>query len=63
MSTLIAYFSHVGENIANNEVVVLEKGNTEKIAEKIHGLVGGDLYRILAENPLIFSQWDECHKC
>ena len=30
MKTLIAYFSHVGENLENNEIVELKKGNTEK---------------------------------
>lgn len=43
---LIAYFSHVGENVANYETVVLTKGNTEVVAEKIQALTGGDLYRI-----------------
>ena len=60
MSTLIAYFSHVGENIANNEVVVLEKGNTEKIAEKIHSLIGGDLYKIEPAEPYSFK-YRECN--
>ncbi|MDO4198318.1 MAG: flavodoxin [Erysipelotrichaceae bacterium] len=51
MKTLIAYFSHEGENIANSELVVLEKGNTEKLAEKIAALTGGDLYRIIEAVP------------
>lgn len=45
MKTLIAYFSHVGETLANNSVVVIEKGNTEKVAEKIHSLIGDSLER------------------
>ena len=43
MKTLIAYFSHVGENLENNEIVELKKGNTEVVAEKIAQLTGGDL--------------------
>ena len=27
MKTLIAYFSHVGETLADNNVVIIEKGN------------------------------------
>ena len=51
MKTLIAYFSHVGENLQNNEIVTLTKGNTEVIAEKIAELCGGDLYKIEEEEP------------
>lgn len=60
MSTLIAYFSHTGENVANNEVVVLEKGNTEVVAEKIHSIVGGDLYKIEEADPYPFK-YRECN--
>ena len=51
MKTLIAYFSHIGENLQNNEIVTLTKGNTEVIAEKIAELTGGDLYKIEEEDP------------
>lgn len=60
MKTLIAYFSHVGENVADNKVITLIKGNTEILAEKIHALVGGDLYKIEEENPYPFS-YRECN--
>lgn len=60
MKTLIAYFSHVGENVANNEVVVLKKGNTEKVAEKIHDLIGGDLYKIEEADSYPYS-YRECN--
>lgn len=60
MKTLIAYFSHVGENIADGKIVVLEKGNTEKVAEKIHALVDSDLYKIEAEQPYPYS-YMECN--
>lgn len=46
MKTLIAYFSRIGENVEDNEVTVLTKGNTEIVAEKIKDLTGGDLYKI-----------------
>lgn len=59
MKTLIAYFSHVGENLQNNEIVVLQKGNTEVVAEKIAALTGGDLYRIEEEEPYPFK-YDDC---
>lgn len=49
MKTLIAYFSHIGENLQNNEIVTLTKGNTEVVAEKIAELTGGDLYKIEEE--------------
>ena len=61
MKTLIAYFSHVGENIADGQIVVLEKGNTEKVAEKIHRLVeNSDLYKIEAAQPYPFT-YMECN--
>ena len=59
MKTLIAYFSHIGENLQNNEIIVLEKGNTEVVAEKLAELTGGDLYRIEEEEPYPFS-YDDC---
>ena len=49
MKTLIAYFSHIGENLQNNEIVELKKGNTEVVAEKLQQLTGGDLYKIEEE--------------
>ena len=51
MKTLIAYFSHIGENLQNNEIVTLTKGNTEVVAEKIAELTGGDLYKIEEDEP------------
>ncbi len=59
MKTLVAYFSRIGENLQNNEIVVLKKGNTEVVAEKIAELTGGDLYKIEEEDPYPFS-YDDC---
>lgn len=58
MKTLIAYFSHVGENVADNKIIILDKGNTERVAEKIHSLTGGDLYKIEAEEAYPFAYRD-----
>lgn len=61
MKTLIAYFSHVGENIADGRIVVLEKGNTEKVAEKIHHLIDdSDLYKIEPAQAYPFT-YMECN--
>ena len=59
MKTLVAYFSRIGENLQNNEIVVLKKGNTEVVAEKIAELAGGDLYKIEEEEPYPYS-YDDC---
>ena len=44
---LIVYFSHKGENYVNGAIKVLEKGNTEIVAEMIQRAVGGDLFEIV----------------
>ncbi|MBR5341919.1 MAG: hypothetical protein IK151_08365 [Erysipelotrichaceae bacterium] len=59
MKTLVVYFSHIGENLQNNEIVELKKGNTEVVAEKIAELTGGDLYKIEEEEPYPFK-YDDC---
>lgn len=58
MKTLIVYFSHVGETLADNNVVIIEKGNTEKVAEKIHSLIDSDLYKIVEAEPYPFNYMD-----
>ena len=58
MKTLIAYFSHIGETLADSSIVVIEKGNTEKVAEKIHSLVDSDLYKIQEADPYPFKYMD-----
>ncbi len=59
MKTLIAYFSHIGENLQNNEIVELKKGNTEVVAEKLQQLTGGDLYKIEEEEAYPYK-YDDC---
>lgn len=44
--TLVIYYSRKGQNYVNGEVVELEKGNTEIIAEYISEAVGADLFEI-----------------
>ena len=61
MKTLVAYFSHIGENLQNNEIVVLSKGNTEVVAEKIAELTKADLYKIEEEDAYP-ERYDDCLK-
>ena len=56
---LIAYFSHKGMNYTADGYQDLKKGNTEKAAEIIHGLIGGDLLEIQAEQQYPF-EYKEC---
>ena len=43
---LVIYYSRKGQNYANGNVVELEKGNTELVAEYIQKAVGADLFEI-----------------
>ena len=44
--TLIAYFSHAGQNYTHGGIGNLEVGNTEVVAKKLHKLVESDLFYI-----------------
>ena len=44
--TLIAYFSHAGQNYSHGEIRSLPVGNTEVVAKKIHDLIDSDLFFI-----------------
>ena len=48
---LIVYYSRKGENYWNGGLKVLEKGNTERVAEFIQKAVGGDLFEIDTVKP------------
>ena len=48
---LIAYFSHEGEAYVGGEIVKLKIGNTRVAAQMVHGLIGGDVFRIETEKP------------
>ena len=51
MKALVAYFSYVGETELNRQVVEIEKGHTEIVAEKIAAITGADLYKIEPVTP------------
>lgn len=44
--TLIAYFSHTGENYFGGAIRAIEKGNTAVVAEFAQKATGGDLFEI-----------------
>lgn len=43
---LIAFFSRADENYFNGRLKYIAKGNTEKVAEVIQTITGGDLFKI-----------------
>lgn len=49
--TLIVYYSRKGENYYDGSIRNLEKGNTERVAEMIAGLTGGDLFEVETAKP------------
>lgn len=59
--TLIAYYSRRGENYWNGSIKNITKGNTERIAEMIADITGGDLFEIrtVKEYP---ENYTECTK-
>lgn len=46
MKTLIAYFSHAGENYFGGEIKEIREGNAKVIAEKTRELTGADIFEI-----------------
>ena len=44
--TLIAYFSHAGQNYSHGSIRNLPVGNTEVAAKKIHAMIDSDLFYI-----------------
>ena len=44
--TLIAYFSHAGQNYSHGGIKNLTVGNTEVVAKKLHDMVESDLFYI-----------------
>ena len=50
-SDLILFFSHAGENYYGGELKVVEKGNTEVIAEYIKEITGADVFKVEPETP------------
>ena len=50
---LIVYYSRKGENYWNGGLKTIEKGNTERVAEFIRDAVGGDLFEVDTEKPIL----------
>ena len=57
--SLIIYFSRADENWYDNGLKVLDKGNTEKVAEYVHDLIGADLFKVVPTMPYSKS-YEEC---
>ena len=51
MKTLVAYFSHAGQNYVNGGVAELEHGNAEVLAGFAAQACGGDLFHIERVEP------------
>ena len=64
MSSLVIYFSRSGENYFGGELKVIEKGNTEVIAEYIQELDGADLFKVesAVEYPASYMECTEVAK-
>ena len=59
MKSLVAYFSHAGQNWFGGGIVNLVKGNTEVVAEYIRDIAGADLFKIETKNEYP-KDYDEC---
>ena len=59
MKKLVVYFSRTGENSVNGEMEFISKGFTEIVAEKIAGLTGAELFKLLPIDPYP-SSYEEC---
>lgn len=46
MASIVIYFSRTGENYFNGQIRSIEKGNTEKAAEKIQKMTGSDIFKL-----------------
>ncbi len=56
---LVIYFSKKGQNYCNGEIVNLEKGNAEQLAEYISEAVNADLFEVVTAKPYP----DDYNKC
>lgn len=52
MAALIAFYSRAGENYFGGAYRRISVGNTEKVAEMLADLTGGELYKIEQAEPL-----------
>ena len=51
MKSLIIYFSRADENYFGGEMIHIEKGNTEVVAEFIRDITGADLFKVERKIP------------
>ena len=51
MAALIAFYSRAGENYFGGAYRRISVGNTEKVAEMLADLTGGELYKIEQADP------------
>lgn len=51
MAILIAFYSRAGENYFGGTYRRVAAGNTEKAAEMLSRLIGGELFKIEQERP------------
>ena len=59
MGSLVAYFSHEGQNSVNFDVKDIKKGHTRTVAEKIAAITGADILRIQPAEAYP-ADYDEC---
>lgn len=61
MKTLIAYFSHTGENYFGGSIRNISKGNTEVVAEFAQKAIEGDIFEIrtVKEYPVNYKECTE----
>ncbi|MBQ6672783.1 MAG: hypothetical protein IJM73_06140 [Spirochaetales bacterium] len=59
MGSLVAYFSHEGQNSVNFDVKDIKKGHTRTVAEKIAAITGADILRIQPSEAYP-ADYDEC---
>lgn len=61
MKDLIIYYSHIGENWVDGGLKIIDKGNTEIVAEKLANLTGADLFKVEEVNPYPVGYYDCCN--
>lgn len=60
MKTLIAYYSKDKENWVNGKKELLEKGNSQAVAEILHALLGDSILREIKKKNPYSDEYDLC---
>lgn len=60
MKNLIIYFSRADENYMENGLQVIEKGNTQVLAEMIQNIISCDLFKVQPVKDYPFGYYDCC---